>query len=216
MFTLASVEIDAPPPQRDRRWRAALSSHDPGSPAAGTVAGPPTLEDHHVLRAARAREVRSPATDGPGADDHEVGAVVPHLPSGLSPEARRLTFSHAFNQEPNRALRAGRFALHLRDRDWLVAPDTASLPARARCLIRSAGRHRWRLPFRAGDRAMAGGPAGGTLRTPEDDGDRPGRGRRRVDQLPAAAIGRMAHRPALCAGPGLRRGHSRTACVGRR
>jgi len=52
-------------------------------------------------------------------------------PRELSPEAPRLTFSHAFHQEPNRALRPGRFDLHLRDRDRLIAADTASLPAQA-------------------------------------------------------------------------------------
>ena len=86
MLALAAIEIDAPPPKRNRRWGAALGAHDPGGPAAGAIARAATLEHHNLLRAARAREVRSPAADGPGADDHEVGAVVPHARE-LSPEA---------------------------------------------------------------------------------------------------------------------------------
>ncbi len=75
---LALVEPDRPLSEPDGVGRAALGPHHPGG--AARRAGPDALalEDHDAIRARLPREDRGPATDGPGADDHDIRVLPWH------------------------------------------------------------------------------------------------------------------------------------------
>src|SRR5438876_5869744 len=81
---LPVVEVDRPPAQRDGGWGASLCAHDAGRAAAGTHAGQALVDDDDAAGATRSREVRGPAADCSGADDHQVRGVAWHGPRSLA------------------------------------------------------------------------------------------------------------------------------------
>src|SRR2546425_10583654 len=73
---LAPVEVDAPLAESDRRRGPALRADHAGRPAAGPIAGPSPFEDHDPLRSRGPGKIRGPSTDGAGAHDDDVRALL--------------------------------------------------------------------------------------------------------------------------------------------